>query len=143
MNARDFSDFLNLSFADRDFYYGDPYFPPEEPVTGLLSKKYAKQRLKQINWNKNDINAGPGDPYRFQKGNNPYLKRPFWPVRLRYRQLMRKAGSCQSRQAVAGCRPLWPVTAVSACHNGCKVLCLTLPKTLTMWLNRANARVSP
>ena len=29
---------MNLAFADRDFYYGDPYFPPEEPITGLLSK---------------------------------------------------------------------------------------------------------
>ena len=33
---------MNLAFADRDFYYGDPYFPPEEPVQGLLSKEYAK-----------------------------------------------------------------------------------------------------
>ena len=23
---------MNLSFADRDFYYGDPYFPPAEPI---------------------------------------------------------------------------------------------------------------
>jgi len=23
---------MNLAFADRDFYYGDPYFPPEEPI---------------------------------------------------------------------------------------------------------------
>ncbi|HWT44427.1 MAG TPA: gamma-glutamyltransferase, partial [Vicinamibacterales bacterium] len=29
---------MNLAFADRDFYYGDPYFPPAEPVEGLLSK---------------------------------------------------------------------------------------------------------
>jgi len=29
---------MNLAYADRDFYYGDPYFPPEEPVKGLLSK---------------------------------------------------------------------------------------------------------
>jgi gamma-glutamyltranspeptidase/glutathione hydrolase len=25
---------MNLAFADRDFYYGDPYFPPEEPLAG-------------------------------------------------------------------------------------------------------------
>ncbi len=25
---------MNLAFADRDFYYGDPYFPPEEPLKG-------------------------------------------------------------------------------------------------------------
>ena len=23
---------MSLAFADRDFYYGDPYFPPEEPI---------------------------------------------------------------------------------------------------------------
>jgi gamma-glutamyltranspeptidase/glutathione hydrolase len=32
---------MNLAFADRDFYYGDPYMPPAEPVRGLLSKDYA------------------------------------------------------------------------------------------------------
>ncbi|MCK5411832.1 MAG: gamma-glutamyltransferase, partial [Gemmatimonadetes bacterium] len=35
---------MNLAFADRDFYYGDPYFPPDEPIEGLLSKEYAKER---------------------------------------------------------------------------------------------------
>jgi gamma-glutamyltranspeptidase / glutathione hydrolase len=35
---------MNLAFADRDFYYGDPYFPPEEPIRGLLSKDYARAR---------------------------------------------------------------------------------------------------
>ncbi|TDF37359.1 gamma-glutamyltransferase family protein [Alteromonadaceae bacterium M269] len=63
---------MNMAFADRDFYYGDPYVPPEEPIDGLLSKKYAKHRYDQINWEKNDVNAKPGDPYRFQKGKNPY-----------------------------------------------------------------------
>ena len=64
---------MNLAFADRDFYYGDPYFPPEEPIRGLLSKEYAKERSKQIKWEKNDPEAGPGDPYPFQGGKNPYL----------------------------------------------------------------------
>ena len=39
---------MNLAFADRDFYYGDPAFPPVEPIEGLLSKEYAKARMKQI-----------------------------------------------------------------------------------------------
>ena len=39
---------MSLAFADRDFYYGDPAFPPEEPVAGLLSKEYAKQRFAGI-----------------------------------------------------------------------------------------------
>jgi gamma-glutamyltranspeptidase/glutathione hydrolase len=63
---------MNLSFADRDFYFGDPYFPPEEPIRGLLSKDYAKQRAKQINWERNDPTIAPGDPYPFQNGKNPY-----------------------------------------------------------------------
>ena len=25
---------MNLAYADRDFYYGDAYAPPEEPVRG-------------------------------------------------------------------------------------------------------------
>jgi gamma-glutamyltranspeptidase/glutathione hydrolase len=64
---------MNLAFADRDFYYGDPYFPPKEPVQGLLSKEYAKARLEQINWERNDPGVKPGDPYPFQGESNPYL----------------------------------------------------------------------
>jgi gamma-glutamyltranspeptidase / glutathione hydrolase len=63
---------MSLAFADRDFYYGDPYFPPEEPVSGLLSKAYAKSRYAQIDWNKNDPSIKPGDPYPYQSGTNPY-----------------------------------------------------------------------
>ncbi len=63
---------MNLSFADRDFYYGDPYMPPVEPIAGLLSKKYAKQRRALIDPGKNNPDIRPGDPYRFQKGTNPY-----------------------------------------------------------------------
>ncbi|MEO8432357.1 MAG: gamma-glutamyltransferase [Acidobacteriota bacterium] len=63
---------MNLAFADRDFYYGDPSFPPEEPTRGLLSKEYAKSRAAGIDWTKNDAHAKPGDPYPFQGGTNPY-----------------------------------------------------------------------
>ena len=63
---------MNLAFADRDFYYGDPAFPPEEPVKGLLSKDYAKARFAQIDWTKNDADAKPGDPYPYQGGTNPF-----------------------------------------------------------------------
>ncbi len=76
---------MNLAFADRDFYYGDPYFPPEEPIRGLLSKDYAKERIKLIDWEKNDPGVKPGDPYPFQGGKNPfttYLKD--WKNAMRY-----------------------------------------------------------
>lgn len=63
---------MNLAFADRDFYYGDPAFGPEEPMKGLLSKEYAKERSKMINWEMNDAKAGPGDPYPFEGKQNPY-----------------------------------------------------------------------
>jgi len=76
---------MNLAFADRDFYYGDPYFPPEEPMEGLLSKDYARERAKLINWEQNDPNVGPGDPYPFQGETNPYVHylkdwQAEWPV---------------------------------------------------------------
>jgi gamma-glutamyltranspeptidase/glutathione hydrolase len=57
---------MSMAFADRDFYYGDPYFPPEEPIKGLLSKEYARQRAAQLNPQRNDANIKPGDPYPFQ-----------------------------------------------------------------------------
>ena len=64
---------MNLSFADRDFYYGDPYMPPVEPIDGLLSKDYAESRREQIDWQRNNPQTKPGDPYPFQGDENPYL----------------------------------------------------------------------
>ncbi len=64
---------MNLAFADRDFYYGDPYVEPVEPIQGLLSKEYARQRFEQINWERNDPDVKPGDPYPFEGRTNPYL----------------------------------------------------------------------
>jgi gamma-glutamyltranspeptidase/glutathione hydrolase len=63
---------MNLAFADRDFYYGDPYYQPEEPMKGLLSKEYAKQRAQLISPDKNNDHASPGDPYPFEGKTNPY-----------------------------------------------------------------------
>ncbi|MGZ5218677.1 MAG: gamma-glutamyltransferase family protein [Chitinophagaceae bacterium] len=63
---------MSLAFADRDFYYGDPYFAPAEPMKGLLSKDYAKQRASLIQFDKNNPVIGPGDPYPFEDRINPY-----------------------------------------------------------------------
>ena len=63
---------MNLAFADRDFYYGDPYLSPAPPARGLLSKEYAKSRFAQINWERNDSSVKPGDPYPFEAGKNPF-----------------------------------------------------------------------
>src|SRR4029079_13053384 len=62
---------MSLAFADRDFYYGDPAFPPASPVAGLLSKDYARERAKLIRADRNDPNLGPGDPYAYQSGAGP------------------------------------------------------------------------
>ena len=63
---------MNLAYADRDFYYGDPYFAPEEPVRGLMSKAYAKARFALMSHDLNDALVRPGDPYPFQQGVNPF-----------------------------------------------------------------------
>ncbi len=73
---------MNLAYADRDFYYGDPAFPPAEPVRGLLSKAYAKARFATMKRERNDSAVKPGDPYPYQDGTNPFaglLER--WTVR--------------------------------------------------------------
>lgn len=65
---------MQLAFADRDFYYGDPAFSTDQPMKGLLSKEYAKERAKMISPEKNNPNPGPGDPYPFEGKVNPYTK---------------------------------------------------------------------
>ena len=65
---------MNLAFADRDFYYGDPYFAKDQPMKGLLSKEYAKERAKLIHPDKNDPKIGPGDPYPFEGRENPFIQ---------------------------------------------------------------------
>jgi len=63
---------LSMAFADRDFYYGDPYKLPKEPIAGLLSREYARERIAQLDTLKNAASIGPGDPYPFQGETNPY-----------------------------------------------------------------------
>ncbi len=84
---------MNLAFADRDFYYGDPYFPPEEPIQGLLSKQYARQRFEQIDWTRNDPDIKPGDPYPFEGKVNPFknLLDKYQPVPLQPEELSESA----------------------------------------------------
>ena len=66
---------MNLAFADRDFYYGDPYFPPEEPIKGLLSKDYAKARAALINPDMNDpARQARAIRIRSRASTNPWLK---------------------------------------------------------------------
>ncbi len=62
---------MSLTFADRDFYYGDPAFS-NIPIKGLLSKDYARQRATLIDTNQNKL-FYPGDPYVFEGKLNPYV----------------------------------------------------------------------
>jgi gamma-glutamyltranspeptidase/glutathione hydrolase len=57
---------MNLAFADRDFYYGDPYFSPQEPITGLLNKEYARQRSRWVT-----------ESLPFARGNSTKGQHPF------------------------------------------------------------------
>lgn len=64
---------MNLAFADRDFYYGDPYGKPKTPIRGLLHESYAKARASTIDLHQNNPNVLPGDPYPYEGRRNPYL----------------------------------------------------------------------
>jgi len=64
---------MNLAFADRDFYYGDPYGKPKTPIQGLLHESYAKARAATIDLKQNNPNVLPGDPYPYEGKQNPYL----------------------------------------------------------------------
>ena len=123
---------MNLAFADRDFYYGDPYVPPVEPIKGLLSKEYARERFGEINWQRNDPFVRPGDPVSVSgrdesvsraarslaaaargapprrgerdRGTSSRTTRRSSPARRRSRRPTPTAGSSRSRRAAAGCR---------------------------------------
>ena len=55
---------VNLAFADREAYYGDPDFATV-PIDGLLSKEYARERAALIDSSKAmpELPA-PGDPWK-------------------------------------------------------------------------------
>ena len=56
---------VNLAFADRETYYGDPDFVTV-PIDGLLSKDYARERSAMIDpANAMPALPMPGDPWRF------------------------------------------------------------------------------
>ena len=99
---------MNYAFADRDFYYGDPYFPPAEPVKGLLSKAYAKARFAQIDTKGNDPNVKPGDPYPHQGATNPFKEllvqwnpANFEPAKLRPRSGQQDAAPAKTGTGLA------------------------------------------
>jgi len=100
---------MNLAFADRDFYYGDPSYQPAPPVLGLLSKEYAQARAKTIDWAKNDPKVKPGDPYPFQRSTNPYAD-----LLAKWPPPPKKAGAAGTE----GANTLPPLTFEEAFHAG-------------------------
>jgi gamma-glutamyltranspeptidase / glutathione hydrolase len=97
---------MSLAFADRDFYYGDIYFPPVEPIRGLMSKDYAKGRAKLINPDHNEPRLGPGDPYQIQGETNPYadLLKNWWSTANLPRASSGGASSSSSLRPVSPAR---------------------------------------
>jgi gamma-glutamyltranspeptidase/glutathione hydrolase len=65
---------MQMALADRDFYFGDPYVSPAEPIRGLISKEYARERWQLFDPSRNNPDTRPGDPYPFEGGKNPFPK---------------------------------------------------------------------
>jgi gamma-glutamyltranspeptidase / glutathione hydrolase len=55
-----------LAFIDREAFLADPDFV-DVPTEGLISKEYAKERVKLIHPDHAAVNVQPGDPWRYQK----------------------------------------------------------------------------
>ena len=55
-----------LAFIDREAFLADPDFI-EVPTDGLISKEYAKERVKLIHPDRAAISVQPGDPWQHQK----------------------------------------------------------------------------
>ena len=57
---------LNLSFADRHYYYGDPDFV-DVPMDGMMTKEYARARRSMIDMDKAFPEMPPpGEPWSYQ-----------------------------------------------------------------------------
>ena len=57
-----------LAFADREAYMADPEFV-DVPITGLLSKEYARERAAMIDPDRAKENVREGDPWRYQEAH--------------------------------------------------------------------------
>ncbi len=76
---------MNLAFADRDFYYGDPYFPPDEPIRGLLSKRVrhrARSQLIDPTAQRSERQTRRSVPYQRGSESVPRLPEDVEPMRL-------------------------------------------------------------
>ena len=68
---------LKLSFADREFFFGDPDFV-DVPMQALMSKAYSNVRKTRIDLNNAALEMpGPGDPSGCQ--SDPFIPPPIYP----------------------------------------------------------------
>jgi gamma-glutamyltranspeptidase len=63
-----------LAFIDREAFLADPDFV-NVPTQGLISKKYANERVKLIHPERAATSAQPGDPWQHQHGSKTSLPR--------------------------------------------------------------------
>jgi gamma-glutamyltranspeptidase / glutathione hydrolase len=67
-----------LAFMDREAFLADPDFV-DVPTEGLISKEYAKERVKLIHPDRAATAVRPGDPWRYQKGRRKAsMPRKLW-----------------------------------------------------------------
>lgn len=88
---------MQMAFADRDFYFGDPSVAPEEPLRGLISKEYAAERWREFDPSRNDPDIRPGDPYAIMGQKNPYQKLLRNWTNLRFRRIKSDADGAWRR----------------------------------------------
>ena len=80
---------MKLAYADRDTYYGDPFFV-DVPLRELLSDQYTNLRRPLIDLKKGSTERRPGDSYKIQ----PILRKMRAPattqskLQFRIRQLV-------------------------------------------------------
>ena len=58
---------MNLAFADRDFYYGDPYVPPEEPVRVYCRRTTPPSAGKRLTLSATTPRSNPAIPMAFSR----------------------------------------------------------------------------
>jgi gamma-glutamyltranspeptidase/glutathione hydrolase len=63
-----------LAFTDREAFLADPDFI-EVPTEGLISKEYAKERVKHIHSDRAATSVEPGDPWKHQHRSKTVLAR--------------------------------------------------------------------
>jgi gamma-glutamyltranspeptidase / glutathione hydrolase len=63
-----------LAFIDREAFVGDPDFV-DVPTEGLISKEYAKERVKLIHPDRAAMSAQPGDPWKHPHRSKASLPR--------------------------------------------------------------------